>query len=420
MPNPIVILRLVFFASLFYLNSLALGIAAWNIAALKSYGIHAYGPPIFVIMNALILFFFLVVTTASAFVPTRWAPRIMFECGWTGILCILQLSSALDITISGPPSTCRSGGALWFPFCIVSAQSLLGISQHTRQRVPKFLPQAAAHYFAVTIYFLGLFSLAVTHSSIYPGIWATSVTAVPWFSETETTPVNDLRSSLDSFRDEKRKSFIYESPVFKGLTGAAHVPPQAAPSRILRPAKRVSSVYDNPVFGEYTGAADEEARTASFFSYVFVGPPRQISSPIPVPINNSGSDRPPWARAIETRRGLDKPFPSPTNEKLVPGPEREPVRLKSTWSDTTTASIPALPPKALTGPVRVAGKPNGRSGSGQYESLHQAMDLPVIVPSPSRVESYGMFPEDVDDPDLPIDTHSDRSEWTTADPSSLW
>ncbi|GBE82024.1 predicted protein [Sparassis crispa] len=403
MPSPIVILRLVFFASLFYLNSLALGIAAWNIAALKSYGIHAYGPPIFVIMNALILFFFLVVTTASAFVPTRWAPRIMFECGWTGILCILQLSSALDITISGPPSTCPSGA---YKAACASSTILVAITWISSS--------------LFTIYFLGLFSLAVTHSSIYPGIWATSVAAVPWFSETETTPVNDSRSSLDSFRDEKRKSFIYESPVFKGLTGAAHVPPQAAPSRILRPAKRVSSVYDNPVFGEYTGAADEEARTASFFSYVFVGPPRQISSPIPVLINNSGSDRPPWARAIETRRGLDKPFPSPTKEKLVPGPEREPVRLKSTWSDTTTASTPALPPKALTGPVRVAGKPNGRSGSGQYESLHQAIDLPVIVPSPSRVESYGMFPEDVDDPDLPIDTHSDRSEWTTADPSSLW
>jgi len=227
------------------------------------------------------------------------------------------------------------------------------------------------------IYFIGLLAVALAHLEQYPAIWATSVTHVEWFSQKQEPPLPPLKCDpfLDddaishwTFRDEKRESSVYENPCF-----AEYVEEDV-------------QVEEPPSFSYYS-QEDIEKRAASMVS---TAPSRAVSIA-----------RPTWAKSVQTRRGIDAPFIA-----VKPGPRAH--RLKSCWSATTVdtatrdsiaSSIPPLPPKAVTGAVRVAGR---RSGSGHYDDLTQAMNLPAIMPSPSRPQSYGIFPAGVEDPDAPI------------------
>ena len=160
--------------------------------------------------------------------------------------------------------------------------------------------------------------------------------------------------------------------------------------------------------------------------------------------------RPGWAkRATPARRGVDQPFaapavpsraraPPPAPRLSLPrfsfslrpgvglgGPALPPVRplrplkLKSCWSQSTKAGspppVPALPPRAHPPHFDV---PDNSPTSTFYIDLERdgGAVVPVAVQADSalRPVSYGMFPEDVVDPDQPV-TRSLRTQWVRAD-----
>ena len=147
--------------------------------------------------------------------------------------------------------------------------------------------------------------------------------------------------------------------------------------------------------------------------------------------------RPNWAkRAAPARRGVDQPFAPPSaagalraslprfSFSLKPGTTLPPVRplrplkLKSTWSQSTAASPPPVP--AYPAKARRAAHPNPKLAldldqsptSTFYIDLERDAVVPV-GPTPRPI-SYEMFPEDVVDPDQPV-TRSVRSQWVRAD-----
>ena len=194
-------------------------------------------------------------------------------------------------------------------------------------------------------YFLALCYLAVSHSSIYGGIWTTTVYRAPWFVEPSATNLaRELPSKKASLKEP------YENPAFSahededdiGVRGQ-WVPPRAP-------------------FAGYATDADIE----------------RLSIPSPRFLDGSSrsrseeSLRPQWAKRVNTRRGVDMPFAP------LPVAQRVSRLIKSCWSPITPP--PPLPPKpSLPSPANL---------DGGFLDCHRT--------------SYGFFPAGVDNVDEPI------------------
>ena len=196
-------------------------------------------------------------------------------------------------------------------------------------------------------------SVTLAHAPYYPGIWRASTYDVPWFVGWE-----------QQYRDAKLPQDLYQKD--KSLP----TPPLFAPSE------------------DY----DVEKNQSRYYSIDFKA-------------NESKDSIPAWAKEYEARRGIDAPFaapraPSPEVNKPKPKPIRS--QLKSYWSMTTTLSPPAVPPKTQISEMQSA-----------YIDPRKETPLPVILPSPSRPLSYGIFPDGGHDPELPVPT-SRVSDWVRA------
>lgn len=208
---------------------------------------------------------------------------------------------------------------------------------------------------AVTVYFLTIFVIAVSHSSTYGGVWWTTVYNMPWFKDPETTKVN-----FPSYTTESKSLPlvpVYQSPCFD----------DAYLSGLLAPPK-ASFAHSNHVDLE---SASHAAR------------PRTSSDPASI-----ASQRPKWAKQANTRRGLDAPFsPFPNAAKRISG------ALKSLWSGTPT--VVSTPPPSKT-PLPVLGD----FGNGEFNDCHRV--------------SYGHFPSKVTNVDLPI-ARTHMKDWVKAE-----
>ncbi|KAH9934650.1 uncharacterized protein B0H18DRAFT_977555 [Fomitopsis serialis] len=202
--------------------------------------------------------------------------------------------------------------------------------------------------------------ITTMHSNTHPDVWGAAITSVPWFAASQSPPPSSGKQWFYP-KDPERQDF--ESPAFKD-----------------------NDAIDLEADGHHPALSKAISISAPFSKSV-------------------ESFRPTWAKDVKPRRGVDPPFLSPKkSQKSTP-------RLLSHWSCTTVSTYapPVLPPKTVA-----SGKAAVRRGRAAIPSQ---MSLPVITPSPSRPMSYGIFPEDVQDPDMPIKP-CHRSEWVRADSES--
>ena len=279
------------------------------------------------------------------------------------------------------------------------------------------------------LYSFSLFTTAITHMSVIPNVWTTSVRAVPWFVEPanslESRPARPIISEkahrFSDVVDIKRASFHYSTPIFEQHTKA--LPPSPQPQSPLELPK-FPSTPTSPVWQPRKGSAGS-------FDSVAYGPParrttwtsRVLSGAASLSHKVSNeSMRPNWAkRGTGARRGVDLPFAMPRfSLKPAPAPVRplRPLRLKSCWSQSTMASpppVPALPPRVKArGSAAVPGPLDNSLSPTSTFYIDLERDAVVSMGPVARPVSYEMFPEDVMDPDQPI-TRSQRSEWVRAD-----
>jgi len=217
------------------------------------------------------------------------------------------------------------------------------------------------------MYFLVLFITATSHYGTYGAVWSTTVYNMPWFENPHAVKVD-----------------FY---------------PRAAPLQVVRP--KSPEDYENPVFKAHEN--DDEGHnlpltppSVPFTQQYNVNIEacgiltRSRTSSEPTTTSNTEGSRPNWAKRVNTRRGVDLPF-SP-----VPNAAKRMSRaLKSYWSGATT--VPPTPPPKPELPV-----PENLNGG--FIDCHRA--------------SYGHFPEDVPDIDLPI-ARTHMTEWVKAERAVL-
>lgn len=342
MRNPLLTVRFVIFSILVYLNLLALGFAGWEISSINEAGLPMAGSPIFAMFNACAFFFFILLASAELVFSDAKTGQIYFECGWTGVMSALELASALDVLVNGPPVYCRT--QCYEAIC--TSSTVLSIITWTASVL-------------IIAYFLTLFYLSLSHSSVYGAFWTMTVYQAPWFVE----PAIGIQPRTASPRASQPKE-PWENPAFRAhedvedeqaLNEVPLTPPVAPWSRNYDP--------------ERLSAASSRLRAA------------------PAPARSMESLRPAWAKRVNTRRGVDLPFaPAPVANRVS-------RLVKSFWSDTS-ASPPPPPPKpsslpSLPSPVVLGG----------FVDCHRG--------------SYGHFPETVADEDSPIE-QPQRSEWVQA------
>ncbi|KAI0831461.1 hypothetical protein BC628DRAFT_766950 [Trametes gibbosa] len=414
--NPFIVLRFVLFAILVYVNILTIGFAVWNVTVLKSLTGQALGAPAFVIFNSCILLALLGTCLISAWYSLSAFDRVRNECGWTGFLSVLQLASSIDITVNGPPTLCQGVSIL------ACASSSLCV---------------ALSWVSSTILLLYSFSLltsAITHMNVVPDVWASSVRSIPWFM----VPSDCLESRASSeekprYSDVKRSSLHFSTPIFAQHAKALPCSPISTPTTPSIWQAHRSSVTKI----ELPALPPPSSKRTTWTNHISV-----LSHKC-----STESVLPSWAKREATgRRGIVQPFAVP-RQAPVPRPLVLPTirpldtpKLKSCWSQSTASAsvcrspIPTAPsalgsppPPALPSKAHVAGwEPShgapaprlsctGLSPTSTFY-IDLERDAGVVVPlapAPGRPVSYGMFPEDVVDPDAPI-TRAQRSEWVRA------
>jgi len=182
MKNPFIIIRFVFFSLMIYMAVLTIVFASWNVAAIISSGLSAPGVSVFLILNGCALFAFIAASLAELVYSKARTANVAFECGWTAVFSLLQLSAAVGVTVNGPAMQCQ----LETTWGACASSHLL-------------VPMSWLSSFIVVAYFLTLFGTAIAHMYAYPSIWWSSVYSVPWFvsltsNEPDTTQPK-LRSS---------------------------------------------------------------------------------------------------------------------------------------------------------------------------------------------------------------------------------
>ncbi|KAI0810899.1 hypothetical protein BC629DRAFT_1436876 [Irpex lacteus] len=357
MRNPFLIARTVFFCILVYLNILALGFAAWNLSAMKAAHLPILGAPIFVIFNVCVLFFFQLLAIAELASPSARTAQVGFECGWTAVMAILQLAAAIDMTLNGPPAYCYQAAKGSWALCS-SASVLVAV--------------AWASSSIMLLYFLTLFIISASHYSTYRGVWWTTVYNMPWFGTSSDAPSTARKITFpepDIPRPMAPQS-PYENPCFRDCTEDLPLTPPVAPW--------VSATY-----------ADLESQRAS-------SDPRTSGA-------SDGSRRPVWAKTVNTRRGVDPAFsPTPNPAKRISN------ALKSYWPRAAAGSTSAAGAPPPTPPPKLDVPPphtlHGHTLHGSFVDCHRS--------------SYGHFPNDVQDVDLPI-ARTHMRDWITAERAVL-
>ncbi|KAI0665119.1 hypothetical protein C8Q70DRAFT_32016 [Cubamyces menziesii] len=399
MRNPFIVLRFVLFAILIYVNLLMIGFAVWNLSVLKSLNVDGLGAPTFVIFNACLLLLLVIMCFVSSWYPNAVFDKVRYECGWTSLLSALQLASSIDVTVNGPPALCQG-----IAITACASSSLMVVLSWVSSTL-------------TLIYSFSLLTTAITHMSLIPGVWTYSVHEVPWF----TAPSDHLESRMPSpekarkFEDEiKHSSAHFPTPIFEQHAKVLAKFPVSPTTPPIWQSRRSSVPTIDVTASKRTTWTNRIFSGASALTYK----------------RSNESLRPSWAKQSAGRRGVDHPF-AVAAPKPAPLPTIRPLRtlkLKSCWSPSTASSHshtafsalgsprspPVVPPKArIAGAAPQLAGPALSPTSTFYIDLERDAVVPVGA-APLRPVSYGMFPEDVVDPDMPV-THSRPSEWVRAD-----
>ncbi|KAI0341787.1 hypothetical protein BDW22DRAFT_275489 [Trametopsis cervina] len=210
------------------------------------------------------------------------------------------------------------------------------------------------------MYFLTLFITSVSHYGTYRGVWWTTVYNVPWFDNSHAVNV----------------AFPSEGPAI--------------------PAKDPSSPYENPVFRAHEDNLPLTPPHVPFAQRDNIDLERASHSGNGSSVSLD-SCRPVWAKSVKTRRGVDPPFSS------IPGAAQRISRaLKSYWSGAT--NVPPTPPPKPSLPLPDHLSSNSFMNDSGFVDCHRA--------------SYGHFPHEVEDIDLPI-ARTHMKEWVKADRAVL-
>ncbi|RPD66291.1 hypothetical protein L226DRAFT_609159 [Lentinus tigrinus ALCF2SS1-7] len=394
MRNPFIVLRFVLFAILVYVNILILGLAGWNISVLKGLKIHDLSAPTFVIFNACILIIMLAACLVSPWLVTKPVDKVRDECIWTGVMSGLQLASCFSITVNGPAALCQ------------------GISVTACASSSLVVALSWISCMILLLYSFSLLTTAITHMNIIPDVWSASIRTVRWYAAPEEhleapSTTRYEKSRFSEMLEQKRLSFHYSTPIFEQHAKALPASPLDPPKFPSTPTSPIwQSRKDSAGSLKFAEPALPSRRT-TWTSRIMSG-----AGTLSHKISNE-SMRPNWAKRASPRRGVDLPFTMPrfSFKPLPPVRPLRPLKLKSHWSQSTSSPppVPALPPKArVAGPLDTTLSPT----STFYIDLERDAVVPVApVPRPM---SYGMFPEDVIDPDQPV-TRSQRIEWVRAD-----
>ncbi len=266
----------------------------------------------------------------------------------------------------------------------------------------------------MVLYSFSLFTTAITHTGVIPDIWSSSVCAIPWFVGPSTslpcTPRPAKAARYSEVVDIKRMSFQYQTPIFEQHAKALPPPPKPEPPRYsgappsaMRQPRRSNAASILP--------PSPSDRRITWTSLLFAN-----SRPPSLAQQSRDSVRPNWAKRSSPRRGVDAPFTAPrfSFSNLPPVRPLRPLKLKSVWSQTTVSSPPPVP--AVPQRAHVLGMPSHSPTGTFYIDLER--DAVVPVGDASRPASYGMFHEDVVDPDQPI-AKSRRSQWVRAGSETL-
>ncbi|KAH9857028.1 hypothetical protein C2E23DRAFT_881515 [Lenzites betulinus] len=415
--NPFIVLRFVLFAILVYVNLLTIGFAVWNLTVLKSLSGQALGAPSFVLFNSCILLALLAACLVSAWYSVSVLDKVRNECGWTGLLSVLQLASSIDVTVNGPPTLCQGVSIL------ACASSSLTV---------------ALSWVSSTILLLYSFSLlttAITHMNMTPDVWVSSVRSVPWFAvpsdciESLPAKKEKPRPRYSDVIDVKRPSLHFSTPIFEQHAKALPPSPQSTPTTPSIWQAHRTSVAPKPVPAAPLPSPPPKRTT---WTNHILGSASVISHKC-----SMESVRPGWAKREATgRRGVAQPFAAPRHApsgapRPLVLPTIRPLRtmkLKSCWSQSTAGSArsptsfsalgsPAPPAKARVAP-RLPSTSLSPTSTFYIDLERDAGAVVVpLPPVPGRIVSYGMFPEDVVDPDAPI-TRARREEWVRADTAS--
>lgn len=327
-------------------------------------------------------------------------------------MSVLQLAGAFDVTVNGPPVLCQGGSVT---ACASSSLlvALSWISCMLRTSAFPTNPKRELILRTVLLYSFSLLTTTITHMNTVPDVWTSSIRAVPWFvgppSSLECPPSYDEKARrFEALINDSRASIHYSTPIFERHTKALPPSPLEPPKFPMSP---VSPRWQNRKgsAGSLESAGVEYNRRMTWTNRMSGALSHRMSME---------SMRPGWAKRLSARRGVDLPFNMnlPRFAVKTPPPVRplRPFKLKSHWSQSTSSPppVPSRPPKA-----RVAGTSAGPLDTSLSPTSTFYIDLErdavVPVDPVTRPVSYGMFPEDVMDPDQPI-TRVQRSEWVSA------
>ena len=282
-----------------------------------------------------------------------------------------DVAAAIDITLNGPPAYCYQTALGLRDLCssstvlVAIAWASSSLSQYSTRNCDFMSDILMFSACVVLLYFLTIFITSVSHYSEYRGVWWITVYNMPWFdihtgdshppSPRITFPEPDIP------RPPPPKS-PYENPCFSQHEESPIAPPVAP---------WVSDAYRNTLsssnYSSYPGTGSEHPTMRS-----------------------EASRRPAWAKTVNTRRGVDPPFsPFPNTTQRISG------AIKSLWPG---GAPPPTPPPKMEFPVPL------HREHGSFVDCHRS--------------SYGRFPQDVGDVDLPI-ARTHMKEWVTAERAVL-
>ncbi|KAJ7632515.1 hypothetical protein FB45DRAFT_1026678 [Roridomyces roridus] len=173
------------------LQLLVLVAASWNVNVTRAYDLPLPAGALCLILTSLMFFILVsiqsIVSRPNLDVPSTFKTMasLAFECGWTTLLLVLQLSATIGATVNIPPPGSAAALSMSHTFLIPAAwlATLLGL-----------------------LYVSCLVGAVMAHKPMYPAIWTAQASSVDWFihrtlkadsveSDSWTRYLNDIEAS---------------------------------------------------------------------------------------------------------------------------------------------------------------------------------------------------------------------------------
>ncbi|KAH7877559.1 uncharacterized protein C8R40DRAFT_1168287 [Lentinula edodes] len=311
MRNPFLIIRFIFLSLLSFLNLLNLIFASWNASAAINANIALPGASLFLVFNSVTSIFFLGLGLLELVAPNFAGTSVAFESGWSAVLSLSSIGSAIGVTISAAifirqttESSVTASSFLLMPTTWLTSLTMLG-------------------------YFFILFVSAMTHASFEEEIWTKPVCQVKWFGYTNSR----LRSSdvsnpreLPGLENDSWARYL-DGIESSGVRKARHpvTDPEKAPWASTHVRRGRDSPFRTPIKREDSDNSD----TSSDSSFSLGARDSAPLPPLPLNVQVKGSKSVAGSRFIErfresqtlsrpTRPVIDFPHEVDDHDKPIP------------------------------------------------------------------------------------------------------